>query len=66
MKWTTTPPDKPGWWWVRGCGHVSIALVTRMSHGGLVVEHDTGRDPVKCWDCEWSGPIPEPQEAASV
>lgn len=76
MTWTTTPPDQPGWWWVRrgqdDTEHMLIAEVP--GHGLHTIIHDEGRSwisrPMKdvqqqlsVDDVEWAGPIPEPKEA---
>lgn len=61
MKWTSTPPTEPGWYWHRVTddkGNISrgpwVFRITK-SDIGWFCEH---------WEGEWSkGPIPEPEDA---
>lgn len=66
MKWSTTPPDRPGFYWVSVGDAQSIALF-RYSPDGLVMDCDGGETALVSELIEglkFAGPIPEPQEAA--
>lgn len=67
MRWTTTKPSKPGWYWWRWnhgtprlvqllCAKGDDTLV-RMDERGYISELDVGSL------CEWSGPLEIPQES---
>lgn len=71
-KWTTTPPTKPGWYWVRWkpdwCFADEIVRVRhkrgRCRDTGELVVCPTGTDAQYALDIAlwWSGPIDEPEE----
>ena len=66
MTWTTTPPDRPGWWWMKEPGerdcvvrlirdpHSPVRLYTS-GLGEYVDEMPVGT--------RWAGPIQMPQES---
>lgn len=67
MKWTSEKPTKPGFYWLtenhlggrRQTTIVEIAMI-----GDLTVKWVNGaRDTVDRVSGQWSGPIPEPEEA---
>lgn len=68
MKWTTTKPTEPGWYWARR-GHRSHITDFVIEDGELVhvANVDTEseiRIPVGHYnnEIEWAGPIPTPEE----
>ena len=68
MTWTTTPPDKPGFYWVED--RTGYRLVVEVVWDQFRVEHldvlHPGSDvdtPIEAMTvCRWSGAIPEPEE----
>ena len=58
MHWTTTKPDRPGWYWWRPCKGV-VPMVTQVYTliGHIYVKHDSG---------EWAGPIEKPTEGGGA
>ena len=66
MKWSTTPPDKPGFYWV-AVGDAQSIVLFRDSSDGLVMDCDDGETAlVSELIVKFAGPIPEPQEATNV
>jgi len=76
LTWTTTPPDRPGWWWMRrGSGPLAYCLPMQvLSLNGHMQVHLPGNpysptlgDLViveHMQDVSWAGPIEEPTEAS--
>jgi hypothetical protein len=56
MKWTKTPPTKPGWYWERHDGH--------LGRERYITFLDANDIKLDCYliNPEWSGPILEPEE----
>jgi hypothetical protein len=65
LRWTTTPPDRPGFYWCRNKGREEKMVRVDKDAQGCFFSCCLP----DCFDVapqrEWSGPIPNPQEAAA-
>jgi hypothetical protein len=62
MRWTTEPPTVPGWYWMRTPqGQIGCHLVLTIGNRMAIVD-SWGLVCAAGLECEWSGPIPEPEE----
>ena len=68
MNWTTDKPTETGWYWINDFDTIEVIKVfKRPGHNYLCVykniRHFGSPDyiPINYMDCEWSGPIDEPQ-----
>lgn len=69
MTWTTEPPKKPGFYWVRS-SKITAEVCFVFSNNGLFVSrvYNDESEPLEGFiSCrrgvEWAGPIPEPEDA---
>lgn len=69
MKWSSSPPDREGWWWIRDSSkHSYIVFVDYLTNddSDLTIFHDNG-DWSSVSDSyydssQFAGPLQEPEE----
>ena len=59
--WTSTRPDKPGWYWHKGPSFEPMIFLLDQDEDGVMFLVEGG-----CWDIEeltgkWSGPLAPPE-----
>lgn len=67
MKWTTEPPNKIGYYWLKFILHSTVVKVVADEDGDLGIYMAGNPELYYLFDdrlkqCKWSGPIPEPEE----
>ncbi len=62
LRWTTTKPTVPGWYWYRGDAHEADAFIVEVDSVGQFQWPDGGYQEVSLAKGEWAGPIEEPVE----
>ena len=67
MKWTSEPPKKRGYYWLKFISHATIVKVVEDGDGDLGVFMSGNNELFYLFDdrlkqCKWAGPILEPQE----
>lgn len=66
VRWTTTKPDKPGWYWYNsGLEEGPEVVRVRPSRNigeGLIAVNDLEYDLVEHMDGQWAGPLAPPLE----
>ncbi len=62
MTWTKDVPTKPGWYWRRTGEYKGVVYVHEGERGLFCAVADMVQY-VHRIGCEWSGPIPAPEEA---
>ena len=68
MKWTSEAPTKTGWYWIKSTNWVphivEVAFIPRLKKSFFWgVASDISEPCDKYPDAQWSGPIPEPEDA---
>lgn len=76
LRWTTEPPQEPGWYWYRNTNKLDVHIVCiSYEWDEHMVDFELAArfvletpynwhnpHPVVLMDGEWAGPIPEPEE----
>ena len=68
LKWTSEPPTKEGWYFMRQGGQTTVCRVV-LYCDGLVAMFGAMRQSVefmKKIGTQWAGPIPEPVDPDSI
>ena len=65
LKWTSEPPQEPGWYWLRYEGRIEVAKVYH-ADGDWCCQFagDNGAWLLSENAEDWAGPIPKPTENA--
>ena len=74
MKWSSSPPDREGWWWYKGecdvtSDFVGVVQIFRYHNEPPFYIHEPYMDYysrldkfIDSWKGQWAGPLQEPEE----
>lgn len=65
LRWSSSPPTQPGWYWYRGEAHEADPLIVLVDETGAFQWPDGGYQEAGLARGEWAGPIEPPEDSSS-